>query len=369
MTEYFRKTKGLGLFQLLDSRTKAELMDIVRVLEFPGYKGMMKGAIVDKLTTDLSVEFNTLLQHIDGQVYDYLYYLASHKGLALAENFPGITGVNLMYLGMVFRVMIDDVRMFAMPYEFVEIFNSSDTDDFYKTVTKNQGVVQLAQGLLSRYGVLETEVLFGMINGYLKESIDEEELYMILRISGVINELIEVDTFYCNHTLCEDIRSVILGAMEFRELDYKRFTFKEILKYSIIDYYENTPELIRFKVFIHRHIEIDEETLDRRILYLLLLYADNISIDEIVEFLLGEFKELPRNAFEEFSKIITDLNNTTGKWALKGYSSDEILELKKNKNLSDDAANRPKLTLIKGRNNKLCPCGSGKLHKDCCGRR
>jgi hypothetical protein len=369
MADIFRKTKGLKLAQLLESRTKAELKDIVQILELPGYTGLRKNEVVEKLNADLPEEFNFLLSHMDGLEYEVLQYLSSEGGAVQADNLTNSMGERLASLGMVFMVMIDDTEMFVIPEELAAIFRESDTEEFFEIIKRNQEVVLLAQGLLNRYGVLETKVLFDMICSYMNMSIDEETLFMVLRVSEAVYGIIEVGVSYCSHSFCEDRRSVVIGARELGNLEYKSFTHRQILEYSIQDYYEVTPALVRFWEFIKKHFDIAEKTLNYRTVFLLFQLAADKSIDEIVEYLLKGFKAIPRNALEEFSKIIADLNNTTGKWALKGYSPEEILEIEKNGGLPDEGAEKPKLTLIKGRNLKPCPCGSGKLYKDCCGRK
>lgn len=66
-------------------------------------------------------------------------------------------------------------------------------------------------------------------------------------------------------------------------------------------------------------------------------------------------------------KVIALMNNTR-EWFLKGYTSLELRsDGKRTIPLSDMKINQAKKAGKVGRN-ELCPCGSGKKYKKCCGR-
>ncbi|HZK70224.1 MAG TPA: SEC-C metal-binding domain-containing protein [Clostridia bacterium] len=191
----------------------------------------------------------------------------------------------------------------------------------------------------------------------------------------ILNKLIDLDPGYC---LYEEF----IVNDEFEEDDFKdvyplydiikskpRYTLskEEFLKYADYDYFEKTSQLVNLENYINKYLTNDTEKALDITEYIQYLCAQKAELQEITDTLqsydivLKDMKQV-----QEFTRHISEVMNNTRLWSNNGHTPKELSGKSDRSNLKLVPAEPVKSEKI-GRND-LCPCGSGKKYKKCCGQ-
>ena len=165
--------------------------------------------------------------------------------------------------------------------------------------------------------------------------------------------------------------------------EYKVFSKAEFLRYADLDYYPDTPARKEMIKYLHRRatkLSMPPEDFCTAIQEIIVIDAPMQEVINIVE---AEGLVFNKHwDIGEFAALYQKLNNSTHKHANRGYTPDELFALSDRgiklaernapvgqMSLFDEPLVKPKLTVVGGPSrNGLCPCGSGRKYKNCCGK-
>lgn len=165
---------------------------------------------------------------------------------------------------------------------------------------------------------------------------------------------------------------------------YKIFPKAEFLRYADSEYYPVTPQRNAMLNYLRRRsgsLSLPVDTFCTCIQEIIVIDAPMQEVINIVEseglvfnkhWDIGEFAELYQN-----------LNNNTHKHANRGYTPDELFAMSVwgqklaerlapagQMSLFDEPTEKSNLTIVgTPPRNGLCPCGSGRKYKNCCGKK
>ncbi len=216
------------------------------------------------------------------------------------------------------------------------------------------------------YGLLETKDLMHI---YFKQNTDlrSQELLELIMISyeqysdsfRIINDMIVNTGLLVDGT--EELQ-LLLNLTKGKPLYIPEK--EELLKFQNVLYYQVTPQMLKLKEQLMEQFGFDEEKAED------IVYdaSNNCDLDGKPGDLFNEIFEHYSIEFEnmEQAKLILDslmvVNNTTRMWSNRGFTPEEILSFGK--------ASRKVHPLFSSKvgPNDLCPCGSGKKYKKCCGK-
>ncbi len=254
------------------------------------------------------------------------------------------------------------------------------------------------------YQIIQLKRIFQIINSQNTQQYSEEDFLTFAEIA--CNErhfysILGKDEFYDNEPVGEPFEKYLIheSLVEF-DLLYEMAEAKcnkpyyvppkdELLMYEDEFYEFKSPQYTAMAEYVLNNIECRSEYVEDVMSEILfIIKGEKSSPIEAINFLTkcGLKADLSEKQFKEFSKLYIDLHNNTRNPYNNGFTPKEMLqrtgdiigsrylnESKLIKVLSnDDFGNfdiytEPIRTKKIGRN-ELCPCGSGKKYKKCCGR-
>ena len=251
-------------------------------------------------------------------------------------------------------------------------------------ITKDPALKQAYQieniiiGSLTLYGALPITKISEIVSKHLEKSISIDEIRKIIcgtprmRSCASFISYNNADTFY--YPLLDSPLYFLKEISRQTNIGYKEFTTDDILDAAFEEHYFPINEsLDELSNLLERNNIEGVDLLLNKIWLLFQNSADQSDIFELVSSVV---------VFKDFSDIqvmltaLANYGNSMPKWILKGNSSDEIFNIpvpnfRKNssKTNADSKVTAPVIPFIpvKVSRNELCPCGSGKKYKNCCG--
>ena len=138
-------------------------------------------------------------------------------------------------------------------------------------------------------------------------------------------------------------------------MQFYPFKKEELLRAAQIDFQDETKAYKRLYDFFTENFNMDGDEAED----LIFSIEDDIKNDEkfseVVSSLLENFEISNIEEANFIANEVFKFANNTRQWVIKGYTPEEL--------------NKPSVTKEEkiGRND-ICPCGSGKKYKKCCGK-
>ena len=267
---------------------------------------------------------------------------------------------------------------YILPDELINIFKSVESPEAKEQAKLNSEVYDLICGCILSYGLIDVPNLEEIVNRHLgyeltgakfKEKLEDCEA--LLCTITVADQLV--------YSRCLDNPQYYIDEQDkVSDFDYKEFTREEIVNAADVGYIPDNPCYKSVRNLLNRHYKCAEDRINL-CLATLINYAKACRMaNEALAFIacsLGEFSE---KFMEEFMPLYCEYNNCTGKWALKGYTPNEITRIKNPelielmaRNMAEYRTNRneaPPMNEQRPGRFESCSCGSGRKYKDCCGR-
>lgn len=197
-------------------------------------------------------------------------------------------------------------------------------------------------------------------------------------------EILEAGEIVADYLFVEDPdRDIAELRRQQKGKEYKVPPKAEFLRFADPDYYPVTPARADMLKYLRRResgLSLPAEDFCTCIQEIIVIDAPMQEVINIVEaegLVFNKYWDIG-----EFAALYQNLNNSTHKHANCGYTPDELFAMSdKGKRLAeriapigqislfDEPAEKPKLTIVgKPSRNGLCPCGSGRKFKNCCGK-
>lgn len=197
-------------------------------------------------------------------------------------------------------------------------------------------------------------------------------------------EILEAGEIIADYLFVEDPdRDISLLRKQQKGKGYKVFPRDDFLRFAEPDYYPPTPARRAMLKYLKRResnlslLADDFCTCIQEIIVIDAPMQEVINIVEAEGLVFNKYWDIG-----EFAALYQNLNNSTHKHSNCGYTPDELFAMSdKGKRLAeriapcgqmslfDEPMEKPKLTIVGTPSpNGPCPCGSGRKHKNCCGK-
>lgn len=219
---------------------------------------------------------------------------------------------------------------------------------------------------LHLYGMIEIDVFKDLYEKYEGEALDLQVYFEWFNLDA---KLLRPYDYVDGYLVAE---CLYLFEMEgFNELiqntqgkPYYIPSKEEFLRYSDENYYEHTLHIERLKTHIKTTYKLDDVKTEEAVFELSLGQQITTKVgDQILQHTLAHWNVMgiSPKSMEEVNKLVglvVKVMNTTRVWINKGFTPDEV----------NGVVNSTPINKIKIGRNEVCPCGSGKKYKKCCGR-
>lgn len=365
-------SRNLG--DMLKELTKYELDSIRQELEFKGLSNLKKDLLINELARLIPERITEILGTFDQERFELVKRLAQRGGVmpvskAIQENVEYYREKGLIFTGR-----LDRKKVLIMPTEIVKSVQSLAIQHIEKIAKRNSEWVTLTHGLLYYYGVLELESIKAMLERLTGKPINLFDLRLV--INDAINYYHQIT--YCADGYCdglvEDTQELVAEQRARANIDYFPFSKNRLLEAGRPDFVEWTPALRILESLIKTEYVVEQEEVEEIILELVDAIRMENTPEDVMDFMQSVL-EIPSLAFlQKLMEVLGNVANTTRLWILKGHTPNEVFS--EEQTLSDVPLGEKErygqvfdfTTGAKVGRNDICPCGSNKKYKKCCGK-
>lgn len=365
----------LSLADALARLTKQELTAIRTELNIAGVSSLNKQDLADKLAELIPQYLGGILERFDEERYQVVKKAADRRDAfpALGDPYKVSYFLNLCLL---FPGTQQGKRVLVMPQEIKAGIKSFDSPALKQKIRANTQLIRLVTGMLAYYGVLDTIELWKMVAPHHRTEMSAQEFDRFVSSRADFAGGWQIGPYGIADEAVVDPEGIVREHRSRSELPYYPFTTEQLLEAGVPDFIDRNLSYRSFVNFIMGHYSVAKEEADEVVAELTFQIQNGDPPSMLIEFLQERFDMSEREIAEGFVGHLTELNNNTRLWVLKGHTPNELspalpsrpsMERREPKRTNSagnviDIATGRKI----GRNDP-CPCGSGKKFKKCCG--
>lgn len=346
--------------------TKDEMSHICKNYKLQGLSSLKKSELASELIKIIPHKFEGIIRILDQNTYDLIKSIVKNSGAIPCKDIKFSIIENLMRYAITFPGLKNGERILVMPVELMEKFNILDTEERQKVIHRNTEWIQLTQGMLYYYGVMDSWRLIKNVQKYVKENININQFAEVISLAcNLYENLDKIPSYGYKDARIFDSKNIIEEHNKRPELDYYQFTKSQLLKAGNPNHKNTSPEMNSFIDFLLESYDLKDDDIDEISTQLTYLINKDSEPTFIIKY-LETWLEIPSLEYKQVLTLkVIELSNNTRQWALKGYTPSELLQ--------EENSNTSKAKIIKmTKSNKIgrnepCPCGSGKKYKKCCG--
>ena len=354
----------LSLPEVLSKTTVIELRKLARGLYVKGSSAMRKNDLISSVFSSLLVpeRLEELLYVIDDETWTLFQAAYEKESVLLSGQLPD----NFMLLKELCYLVQEPnsyEQIVYMTGEIKALFSELISGGFLHRRQYYTDLHTYALAAVNLYGVIAKTDFIGIFN------LQNEKQTNIDEVCAVLPRYIEVGAPYC---FWEDY----IVSIEFDENNFSdvqdllrqvgnkpRFLpdKTDFLKYADWYFFERTHQTEEVKRYLINHLRVNEATALEILGEIHFAFVVEAGIQAAVD-VLDEFGiSITDSQLEPLTQLLVQMSNSTRLWSNNGHTPDEMADLMPR--MVDGIRHSRKI----GRN-ELCPCGSGKKYKKCCGR-
>lgn len=341
----------------LDKMTKDELIKIANNYSIKGITSLKKSQLVERIGNVIVENIDYALELLDLDAYRYLEEVIKLYG---KKQFFSSEIINANYFrnrGIMFTA-VNKGKLYAItPKELCDIIKNKFNDKLRLNSKINSEVIELSAGIIYFYGVLTIQDLCKFVIDVYKYDISIDKIKKLL-LNGEelgFDYQIEEDIIY--HIDVEDPMFIIEERNKNANISFMNFERKTLFKASKPDYIEENKEVNKLEKVLNELFIIDKKILKEELESFSIAIKNEVPLIEAVEVFLEAYEIESEEEEEILKEELKKLAMNVKRWTLKGHSEKEI-ENKKKTIKKENSIGR----------NDICPCGSNKKYKKCCGK-
>lgn len=358
-----------GLAEALSANTMPELTLLRQNMGLSGVSSLKKQELVPVLAEALLLRAPALFQLLDLVQYQWLKKTIAAGGLHVVGEEEEPLWRELETVGWVFRGTFPAGKAVFLPQEFAELFARFDQEGLGQVAARNEQWTRLTTGLLHYYGVLSTEEIKTFLEALTCKEVVEEEVLGVLSWYRLYSD----GDIACGEGLwwdwrVDDVESVRQEQELRSSLPFATFSYEQLYAAGKADFVEDYPAFQELLEVFQSNWELDRQVARELAAYSVEMIRNDKDVSLLLQE-LGEALEFPNmEVVQGLTKALISLHNETPLWVLKGHAPQELrLQGVEDPHLELIKKKQPVVNTNKIGRNELCPCGSGKKYKKCCG--
>ena len=348
---------------------KKELEQLAKLYGVKGAYKLKKAELVKALLEAIPNKMPEILPMLDEADIEKFEKLCEQEKV-VGSNEKLDEYYNLMELELVQFIETKEESKLCVAPMIYEAYKNIDMVDIMPKIKRNSQLREYIISILNLYGVVKLDWAVELFNKYYKPEVTENELVTLVKEdmrlvcqSKIMDGYIVEETIYAiDKNNFKDFLNVTIDKGYF-------IPSKELLE-KVNDelYYEPSLHIEKLKAHLRKNYLKDEEVIDEAVIAITMIArVDCDKTGKTMELILEElanmgveFESLVQ--INEMIKHIAAVVNVTRKWINKGYTMQELSPH------TFDAKTGQKINVVDIGRNALCPCGSGKKYKKCCGK-
>lgn len=348
--------KKFSLEYHLSRFTKDELLTVARNFYIEKVSSLKKDEIKNRIIGLYEERVEFLIENIDVERFKLLLYTAGEGICRISDD--NIQMNTIYYFrdrACIFTGTVDGEEIIIMPQELQKIVLNKNKEDFIKQLEKNEELIKLFWGMCYYYGVVELDVFKELVKKYIDFDISNINLKAVLKDGADHYQEFDFNGYLGSDIIVDDIASIFSEQKRRADLKFYPFKKEELLTAAQIDFYEKTKAYKKLYDFFTSNFDMNGDEAEDLIFSVEAEIKNDKNLNDIVSELLGNFEVSGIDEVNFIANEVFKFANNTRQWVIKGYTPEELNPLR----------------IIKGERigrNDLCPCGSGKKYKKCCGK-
>ena len=341
----------------LDKMTKDELIKIANNYSIKGITSLKKSQLVEKIGNVIVENIDYALDLLDLDAYVYLEEVIKLSG---EKQFFSSEIINANYFrnrGIMFT-SVNEGKLYAVtPEELCDIIKNKFNDKLKLNSKINSEVIEISAGIIYFYGVLTIQDLCKFIIDVYKYNISIDKIKKLLSAGEELGFDYQVEKDIIYHIDVEDPMFIIEERNKNSDINFMNFDRKTLFKASKPDYIEENKEVNKLEKVLNELFVIDKKILKEELESFSIAIKNEVPLCEAIEIFLEAYEIESEEEKEILKEELKKLAMNVKRWTLKGHSEREIENKKKSIKKGNSI----------GRND-ICPCGSNKKYKKCCGK-
>ena len=358
----------MKLREICNNNTAVQLKEIAKSHGLSGFSKMKKAELIELLTNHL-LDYDTIEQCL---------FLANDKELAAFQDVASgkITKLEedataFIYFFMQGYYIMNEEQEISIPDEVKRMFPVICNVDFMKKRANFHNILNYCLAGVNLYGIVEIEQIRKFYNQNNHPELSKEELLQVVEKAQTRNCVVEVKGDYFIHELITTSETAF-DALLARQGTKAYYTpsKSEFLNYADENYVEKNDYLNTFVAFAKNVLFMSDEMIDSLIYEVECMYSEGKDATEIVEQLNKQGLEVKESEQKQaLLQQVAVYTNYIRLWENRGNNKVELGIATNPSNVMNCVPTKTVVRAEKkvGRND-LCPCGSGKKYKFCCGR-
>lgn len=346
------------LMETLHSRTKNELISICHAYGINGVSQLNKDALVDELSCVIPIFYDRMIKRLDIQVYDFLKILSEHGCVLYTDDISTEMLRIFADYCIAFTGSLQGEKVLFLPDELINAFKWLDHETIRKQIDQNTTFLRLIKGLLYYYGIMSTYQLSEKLNQYLDEKMSYIDFLAQLHFLDTVKRPYYKQGTLVSYVYDEHISEIYTEIQARKDLTDYPFSKDELLEAGDSKFLESTAPIKELQKLLASNYRMTEDEIFNTISGLVLLIKSGAHMGVVYEYMQSLIEYPTFEYSRRIAGILMDIHDQTRQWVLKGYKPVELQrELKSQVPIKSAKVGR----------NDLCPCGSGKKYKKCCG--
>lgn len=355
--------------EILGFKGITELRRLAKFLRVKYYGKQPKPTLIQGIVEAMNqpAMLRLFLDGLNKSEWDFFLRAAAQKKIIAGHLFLD-QYISIHKLGLLQSFYHDDQLFFVVPDEIKNTFKQLESSAYIEEKNFHNDLLEFAVAAVNLYGVISQKDFVALFNSNFKRQTNIDEMFSVLvqQVYAEIGfcfwgEYIVDDVFEKN-----DFKGVKSLVAERKNKPRYNPPFEEFMQYADWNYYEFTPQIEALQHHLAKYLSDPLEILKL--------------MDEIHDYCQAEarpqvFFDLLESAGISFAGIdqvnemiqhIIDVQNNTRLWFNYGHTPNELSRFGNPKIIPFPASRSA--TAGKAGRNDLCPCGSGKKYKNCCGK-
>lgn len=370
-----QKNKVTGIATLkegLSALKVADLQDIRKKLQIKNISSLKKMELIQYLAEEIPVLVRSIISQFDERRIFLIKSIIANNGVISAKNVEIEEMEYFHKTGFIFTGFRNDNPIVMIPLELLPSLEEIVRDEtILADVKRNTEWIKIFRGLLYYYGTVPRDKLVNLVEKYTPIHPDYLAFNHVIFDAMEYYQEVYIDRYGYSYWEVLDPLIILEEQASRKNIDYYPFSKKQLLEAGETDYVERPKGFSQLlSIFTQEHRMPKQEAvelIEDCIIHVKLGHQPS----QLLQYLQMQLTFESLEAVQRLMDAVVLLMNNTREWYLKGYTPEELFSQEK-KALLPFPNKKGEVISLQTRQkigrNDLCPCGSGKKFKKCCGK-
>lgn len=369
-----QKNKIIGIASLkeaLSALKVADLQDIRKKLQIKNISSMKKAELIQSLAEAIPVLFRNIISQFDERRLFLIKNIIANNGVMSANNLEIEEMEYLHKTGFMFTSFQNGNPIVMIPLELLPSLVKIIQDETILTdVKRNTEWIKITRGLLYYFGTVPHDELVHLVEKYTPIHPDYLAFNQVIFHAMEYYQEIYINRYGYSYWEVLDPLVILEEQASRKNIDYYPFSKKQLLEAGEADYVECPKGYSQLLSLFTKEYQMSKQEAKEFVEDCIMHAKLGNQPSQLLQYLQTQLTFESLEAVQRLMDAVVLLMNNTREWYLKGYTSEELFAQEK-KALPPLPNKKGEVISLQTRQkvgrNDLCPCGSGKKFKKCCG--